>query len=359
MARLHEPSSLHGCTLRATSEVMNAITGNDSVTALVRRHDPDRFLTALFAPAERRDALMTLYGFNHELARAPEVASQPMLALIRLQWWREVVEGVPKRHEIASPLSDAIAAGLLDPIDLLAMIEAREREVEDTLETFEDWQAWLWQGAGTVSVAAARLLGAAEPELFRRFGAAYGGAGVLRSVSILARAGRCLLPLDRLAVEGLSPEAAIAAAQIETAGARLLGHAGDERDRASEAAGNKAGLDQAAAVSAPERAGWPAATSPSADFANTRSGASEAVQSRLTDRTVADQKALGRVLDRLAGEVGLWLGSRSRVRPRAAIAAALPGTLARRDLKRVNHPWQPRGLGDRLAAAAGALTGRV
>ena len=48
---------------------------NEAIAALVRRHDPDRFLTALFAPPERRDALLTLYAFNHELARAREVAS--------------------------------------------------------------------------------------------------------------------------------------------------------------------------------------------------------------------------------------------------------------------------------------------
>ncbi|MGD0108468.1 MAG: squalene/phytoene synthase family protein [Rhodopila sp.] len=66
---------------------------NEAIAALVRRHDPDRFLTALFAPPERRHALLTLYAFNHELARAREVASEPALALIRLQWWREVVEG--------------------------------------------------------------------------------------------------------------------------------------------------------------------------------------------------------------------------------------------------------------------------
>ena len=84
---------------------------NEAIAALVRRHDPDRFLTALFAPPDRRDALLTLYAFNHELARAREVASEPPLALIRLQWWREVVEGEPKRHEVATPLSEAIAAG--------------------------------------------------------------------------------------------------------------------------------------------------------------------------------------------------------------------------------------------------------
>lgn len=84
---------------------------NTDLTALVRRHDPDRFLTCLFAPARRRDALLVLYAFNHELARARAVASDPMLALIRLQWWREVVEGDAKRHEVATPLTEAIAAG--------------------------------------------------------------------------------------------------------------------------------------------------------------------------------------------------------------------------------------------------------
>jgi phytoene synthase len=47
---------------------------NQPIAALVRRHDPDRFLTALFAPPAKRDALLTLYAFNHELARAREVA---------------------------------------------------------------------------------------------------------------------------------------------------------------------------------------------------------------------------------------------------------------------------------------------
>ena len=30
---------------------------NQAIAALVRRHDPDRFLTALFAPPQKRDVL--------------------------------------------------------------------------------------------------------------------------------------------------------------------------------------------------------------------------------------------------------------------------------------------------------------
>src|ERR1700684_858257 len=101
---------------------------NQAIAELVRRYDPDRFLTALFAPPDKRDALLTLYAFNHELARAREVVSEPPLALIRLQWWREVVEGAHRRHEVADPLTAAIEAGLLRPADLLPLIEARELE---------------------------------------------------------------------------------------------------------------------------------------------------------------------------------------------------------------------------------------
>ena len=179
--------------------------------ALVRRHDPDRFLTALFAPPDKRDALLTLYAFNHELARAREVVSEPPLALIRLHWWREVVEGAARRHEVAEKLTTAITAGELDRGDLLAMIDAREIEAESSIPTLADWRHYLLSGAGGLAVAAGRLLGAADPEVLRPLGAAYGVAGILRSVAALARQGRCLLPEDVLAEHGLSPEAVIAA----------------------------------------------------------------------------------------------------------------------------------------------------
>jgi len=170
------------------------------LATLVRRHDPDRFLTALFAPEDRRETLYTLYAFNHELARAREVASKPTLALIRLQWWREVVEGAPRRHEVAAPLAQALAEGRLAAADLLEMIDAREAEAEPAIETETAWLAFLRGGAGALAMAAGRALGAEGETLIalREIGAAYGVAGLLRSQAVLARQGRCLLPADRL-----------------------------------------------------------------------------------------------------------------------------------------------------------------
>jgi 15-cis-phytoene synthase len=178
---------------------------------LVRRNDPDRFLTALFAPPSRRETLFVLYAFNNELARARVVVSEPMLALIRLQWWREVVEGARRRHEIAGPLGVALDAGELRADDLASLIDAREIEAEPAIPTFAAWRDYLMGTAGGLAVAAGRLLGAPDPEALRQPGAAYGAAGVLRGAPALARRHRSLLPADVLARHGLSVEAAIAA----------------------------------------------------------------------------------------------------------------------------------------------------
>jgi phytoene synthase len=204
----------------------DAPAAGEDLAAFVRTHDPDRFLCALFAPAASRGAVLALTAFNHELARARDAASNPLAAQIRLQWWRDAVEAAASgrpalRHEVAGPLHAAIAAGLLDPAALLAMTEAREAEAEeDGLATEEQFVAWLRGTAGGWSAAAGAALGAdaQQREVLRALGAAYGLAGVLRSVPAHAARGRCLLPRDRLAAAGLSPEDVIAAPDAAAVG---------------------------------------------------------------------------------------------------------------------------------------------
>jgi 15-cis-phytoene synthase len=197
----------------------------DPITALVRRHDPDRFLTALFAPPERRDALLTLYAFDHELTRAREVTSEPHLALIRLHWWREVVEGARRRHEVATPLAALLDAGLLTPDVLLPIIDAHELETDPSFESLATWREWLLAGDGGIAVAAGQLLGAPDPEGLRPLGAAHGAARVIRWRRPLAVLGRCQLPADLLEAAGSSVHQAIArpgAEAVEMVSRRLI-----------------------------------------------------------------------------------------------------------------------------------------
>lgn len=182
--------------------------------ALVRRADPDRFLASLFAPPAARETLFVLYAFNHELARARDVTSQPMLALIRLQWWREVVEGAERRHEIATQLRIALDRGALRAEALLGLIAAREAEIEAGLPDLAAWRAFIAGTAGALSVAAGQVLGRVDPaaeEMLRAAGAAYGAARLIHDVSRQARAQRCLLPTELLTAAGLTPEDVIAA----------------------------------------------------------------------------------------------------------------------------------------------------
>ena len=103
---------------------------------LVQRHDPDRYLLSLFAPARHRAALWALYAFNHEIAKTRELVTETTMGLIRLQWWRdaigEIYEGdkSPRQHEVVLELAKAIEAYDLprEPFDNL--IYAREFDVE-------------------------------------------------------------------------------------------------------------------------------------------------------------------------------------------------------------------------------------
>ena len=87
--------------------------------ALVERGDAERFAALMAAPVAARGPLAVLYAFNLEVARAPWVTKEPMIAEMRLQWWRDIVaeaaEGRPARaHEVAGPLSELIGQGRID-----------------------------------------------------------------------------------------------------------------------------------------------------------------------------------------------------------------------------------------------------
>jgi hypothetical protein len=112
------------------------------VIDLVRTADRDRFLGALFAPAPRREGLLALLAFNHELARTRVVTREPMLARIRLEWWREAVaeavgEGKPRTQPIVESLSETARRHRLTVESLTALIDAREEEVDGPLDVVQ------------------------------------------------------------------------------------------------------------------------------------------------------------------------------------------------------------------------------
>ena len=56
---------------------------DQDLDALVRRTDPDRWLSSRFIEAEgRRADVVAIYAYDYELARAPKVASNALLGEI-------------------------------------------------------------------------------------------------------------------------------------------------------------------------------------------------------------------------------------------------------------------------------------
>src|SRR3954465_11423378 len=101
----------------------------EACARMVRERDPDRYFSALFAPAEKRPLLFALYAFNHELARIGETVREPMMGEIRLQWWRETVEsareGKPRAHDVSRALFELFRRVELPASILGAMMDAR------------------------------------------------------------------------------------------------------------------------------------------------------------------------------------------------------------------------------------------
>lgn len=135
---------------------------------LVRRVDPDRWLSSrLIADPQARADAIAIYAFDHELARAPKVASNPLLGEIRLTWWREVLDEAfegraIRRHPTALALAEVIARrGLLrEPLE--TMIDARYRELEPTPVEGEEAVLWARETAGAAARLVVAVLGAAE-----------------------------------------------------------------------------------------------------------------------------------------------------------------------------------------------------
>ncbi|OYU39099.1 MAG: phytoene synthase [Pseudorhodobacter sp. PARRP1] len=201
----------------------------DACADLVERGDADRFAAVMAAPPAVRARLWPLYAFNLEIARAPWVTKEPMIAEMRLQWWRDVVaEPAPRAHEVAGPLHGLIAAAGLDVGVLEQMAAARVWDVY--AEAFEDqaaFDAYLDRTAGGLMWLAARAVGAearAEAAV-RDYGWAAGLAAFLRAVPVLEERGKRPLVDGRpgavrdLAARGLEK------IKVARAGRRLVGAA--------------------------------------------------------------------------------------------------------------------------------------
>jgi phytoene/squalene synthetase len=200
----------------------------ERVAALVERGDPERWRSAMCAPPAARPGLMAIYAFNLEIARAPWVASEPVLAEVRLRWWLDAIGEIydgrpPAGHEVAGPLADTIRAADLPRRLFEEAVAARLGDASG--EPHPDRAAvelYIDHTAGHVMELAARHLGAegAALPVVRSFARGAGTAALLRALPELRARGRDPLPAG-LAVGALARAGLEAIARARAARGRV------------------------------------------------------------------------------------------------------------------------------------------
>ncbi|MGK9054406.1 phytoene/squalene synthase family protein [Neorhizobium petrolearium] len=188
----------------------------DICLATLRETDRDRYLACLLSPADKRGALAALYAFNAEIARVRDVVREPLPGEIRLQWWRDLLEGNARGDGSGNP----IAAGLLNAVEtyrlprqtLVDMTEARIFDLyDDPLADRNALEGYAGETASALIQLASLILDAGDAarsaEAAGHAGVAQAIAGFLLLMPIHRRRHQLYLPLDILSATGLDRDA--------------------------------------------------------------------------------------------------------------------------------------------------------
>ncbi len=163
----------------------------------VRRADLVRWLGSRFvAEPDARADMIAIYAFDHELDRARRLTSTPLLAEIRLTWWREALDEIyaglaVRRHPVAQSLARSVRRRGHAREGLEAMIEAR-------IDPLTDPVAWADAVGGSATILAARTLDpAVDIEAAALAGRVWGLMQLRRSGATISSLGGHLAPAAR------------------------------------------------------------------------------------------------------------------------------------------------------------------
>lgn len=185
---------------------------------MVREAEPDRYLSTLYAPRERRAALLALYAFDAEIGALRDKVREPAAGEIRLQWWRDTLEA-PTGERSGNPVADALRAAIsehglpLSPFD--GLLEARIFDLyDDPMPDRTTLEGYLGETRSAIVQLAMLML---DREGAPRFAEAAGHAGcaggvaeLLKGLPVHRRRGQCFVPADMLSAAGTTRDALIA-----------------------------------------------------------------------------------------------------------------------------------------------------
>lgn len=180
--------------------------------SLVREGDPDRYWASLYAPADRRPHLHALYAFNFEVARIREAVREALVGEIRLQWWRDALQGEARgdvrANPVAAALDDTIVKFRLPRQAMVDLIDARVFDLyDDPMPSLNDLEGYCGETSSSLIRLSSMILSEGRDpgsaDAAGHGGVAYAITGLLRSFPWHARQGQVFIPGDILAQHGV------------------------------------------------------------------------------------------------------------------------------------------------------------
>lgn len=172
---------------------------------LVYRYDRERMMCVSLSPLEKREPLIALLAFNHEVSVIPELVSETLLGEIRLQWWRDTIiaiyEGTRPDHPVALALAWAIEKCELSKNLFEQYLAARSFDLLKTPPaTLAELENYATGTAGALHELMAEVL-FVKPNLkirlaARNAGTAWALSGLLVAIPFHRSQGRSYLPAD-------------------------------------------------------------------------------------------------------------------------------------------------------------------
>jgi 15-cis-phytoene synthase len=182
---------------------------------LVRDGDRDRYIATLFAPADKRPHLFALYAFSLEVARIRDAVREVLAGELRLQWWRDALQGEARgdvrANPVAAALDDTIVRFRLPRQAFVDLIDARVFDLyDDPMPSLTDLEGYCGETSSSLIRLASLILSSENPgpaDAAGHAGVAYAITGLLRAFPWHARRGQVYLPMSVLDRHGVTRDA--------------------------------------------------------------------------------------------------------------------------------------------------------
>lgn len=171
------------------------------------------YYSFLLLPADKRDAIITLYAFCREVDDVADSDGEPAVRQQKLQWWHAEIQRLfsgQAQHPVTLALTPIIARFNLPREHFEEIIAGMEMDLgKSRYANYRELGLYCHRVAGVVGLMSAEIFGYTDRNTLKyahELGMAFQLTNILRDVHEDALKGRVYLPLDELAHAGLDAD---------------------------------------------------------------------------------------------------------------------------------------------------------